>query len=75
MGQLVQVFPQTPNSLACFSVNNKNTQRGNVSKKRIRLSPPRQRGFAEGMVRLLRSLGKGSFWLDTPIPGRGLASP
>lgn len=38
-GQLVQIFPQTPNSLACFSVNSKNTQWGNVSKKQIHLLP------------------------------------
>lgn len=35
----MQVFPQTPNSLACFSVNNKNTQWGNISKKQIHLLP------------------------------------
>lgn len=35
----MQVFPQTPNSLACFSVNNKNTQWGNASEKQIHLLP------------------------------------
>lgn len=35
----MQVSPQTPNFLACFSVNNKNTQWGNVSEKQIHLLP------------------------------------
>lgn len=75
--QLVQVFPQTQNSLACFSVNDKNTQWGNVSEKQIHF-------LLTSLARLHRvgtvicsstALGRGVLWSESLTPGRGLASP
>lgn len=65
--QLVQVFPQTRNSLGCFSVNDKNTQRGNVSEKQIHfLLASLARLHRAGMVMLLHSLGKGNALVRVP---------
>lgn len=38
-GRLVQVFPQTPSSLACFSGRNTDRRQGNSSEKRLHLLP------------------------------------
>lgn len=69
--QLVQVFPQTQNSLACFSANDKNTQWGNVSEKQIHfLLASLARLHGAGTVMLLHSLGKGSALVRVPHSGQ-----
>lgn len=73
----MQVFPQTPNSLACFSVNSKNTQWGNVSKKRIHLLPPRlvNKAAWRGLSGSSAASGRGALWSDSPTGQRAGISP
>lgn len=85
-GAVSASFPTTPNSLACFSVNNKNTQWGDVSVKQIHFlpaslarlhggdsqAPPQPReGESFGRTPSLRAEGWCLPGAAAPVPGEG----